>query len=142
MIEPPSGASLHRLEYRVPFFDTDAMGVVHHAKYLHFFEMGRVRWMDEYHRPYTDYVERGLHLAVTQARVEYHSSARFDDRLEVTTWLAWVHGASLAMSYTIYEGDRLIASGTTEHAAVDNEGRVRRIPREDRQQLASKTPPA
>lgn len=140
-VDAPNGAHLHRLEYRVPFFDTDAMGVVHHAKYLHLFELGRVRWMDEYHRPYTDYVERGLHLAVTQARVDYHASARFDDRLEITTWLAWVRGASLAMSYTIYKGDLLIASGTTEHAAVDNEGRVRRIPREDRQQLSAQASP-
>lgn len=115
---------------------------MHHAKYLHLFELGRVRWMDEYHRPYTDYIERGLHLAVTQARVDYHSSARFDDRLEVTTWLAWVRGASLAMSYTICEGDRLVSSGTTEHAAVADDGRVRRIPREDRNQLMAHTPPA
>jgi acyl-CoA thioester hydrolase len=111
------------------------MGVVHHANYLHLFENGRVRWLDEHHRPYSEYVDRGIHLAVTQARVEYHSSARFDDRLSVTTWLAWVRGASLAMLYTIYHGPRLIASGSTEHAAVDSEGRVRRIPREDRQSL-------
>ena len=98
--------------------------------------------MDEYHRPYTDYVERGLHLAVTQARVEYHTSARFDDRLDVTTWLAWVRGASLAMRYALYDAERLVCSGSTEHAAVDNEGRVRRIPREDRQQLMTRVPPA
>ena len=116
------------------------MGVVHHAKYLHLFENGRVRWMDEHHRPYSEYVERGIHLAVTQARVDYHSSARFDDRLSVTTWLAWVRGASLAMSYTIYDDSRLICSGTTEHAAVDGEGRVRRIPREDRQSLLALAP--
>ena len=127
-------------EYRVPFYDTDAMGVVHHAKYLHLFENGRVRWMDEHHRPYLEYVDRGIHLAVTNVHVNYHSSARFDDRLSVTTWLAWVRGASLAMSYTIYHGPRLISSGITEHAAVNGEGRVRRIPREDRQSLLARVP--
>lgn len=115
------------------------MGVVHHANYLHLFERGRVLWLDQYHRPYTDYVERDLHLAVTQARVDYHSSARFDDRLSVSTWLDWVRGASLAMSYTIVCEGRLIATGTTEHAAIDGSGRVRRIPREDRDQLRKLT---
>ena len=29
-------------EYRVNFFDTDAMKVVHHANYIRWFEIGRV----------------------------------------------------------------------------------------------------
>ncbi|MAI80032.1 MAG: thioesterase [Deltaproteobacteria bacterium] len=111
------------------------MGIVHHANYLHLFERGRVLWMEEHHRSYTDFIERGLHLAVTQVKVDYHASAGFDNRLTVTTWLDWVRGASLAMSYHIYEGSRLTTSGTTEHAAVDEKGRVRRIPREDQTRL-------
>ena len=117
------------------FYETDAMGVVHHANYLHLFERGRVLWLEQHHRPYTEYIERDLHFAVTQAQVEYHGPARFDDRLTVTTWLAWVRGASLAMRYTVACGDRLITTGTTEHAAINGSGRVRRIPREDRAEL-------
>jgi len=111
------------------------MGVVHHANYLRFFEEARVRWLEEHDRPYTWYVERGLHFAVTRSEVDHHASARFDDRLEVAVWLAWVRGASLRMEYAIGRAGRPVASGATEHAALGEGGRVRRIPRADRERL-------
>jgi acyl-CoA thioesterase FadM len=64
--------------------------------------------------------------------------ARFDDRLEVTTWLEWVRGASLAMGYAITCRGTMLVRGRTEHASVDDAGKVRRIPREDRERLGRK----
>jgi acyl-CoA thioester hydrolase len=111
------------------------MGVVHHANYLRFFEEARVRWLEEHDRPYTHYLAQGLHFAVTRATADYHQAARFDDRLEVTVWLEWVRGASLGMAYEIAREGVRIASGETEHASIDDAGRVRRIPRADRTRL-------
>jgi acyl-CoA thioester hydrolase len=121
----------------VGFHETDAMGIVHHANYLKFFEDARVVWLDEHDLGYPHYMDLGLHFAVTHVEVDYKQSARFDDRLEVTTRMDWVGGASLRMSYRITRGDELLVTGATEHAAVNGEGRVRRIPREDRLRLAS-----
>jgi acyl-CoA thioester hydrolase len=134
---PPPGAACSQVEHRVAFYETDAMGVVHHANYLRFFELARVRWLDEHDRPYVEYVDAGLHFAVTRAELDYRRGARFDDRLCVETWLAWVAGASLGMAYRIECADELVVVGRTEHAAVDDDGRVRRIPREDRKRLAA-----
>jgi acyl-CoA thioester hydrolase len=123
------------VEHRVGFYETDAMGVVHHSNYLRFFERARVVWLQEHDRPYTYYVGLGLHFAVTRSEVDYQWGARFDDLLVVTTWAEWVHGASLRMAYTVDLGDQHVASGATEHAVVDGEGRVRRIPRDARSRL-------
>ena len=68
------------------------------------------------------------------------ADARGDDELAITTWMAWVRGASLCMAYEIRCEDRVIASGLTEHAAVNDEGRVRRIPRPQRDKLRALTP--
>ena len=125
------------LDHRVGFHETDAMGIVHHANYLKFFEDARVAWLDEHDRGYGHYMELGLHFAVTHVEVDYSRSARFDDRLCVTTWMEWVRGASLRMGYRISLGEDTIVTGATEHASVNGEGRVRRIPREDRARLAS-----
>lgn len=133
---PPAGARTSTVEHRVSFYETDAMGVVHHSNYLRFFEESRVRWLEQHDRPYSLYVADGLHFAVTHADVDYRRSARFDDRLRITTWLEWVHGASLRMAYRVECGDELLVIGATEHAAVNDEGRVRRIPRPDRERLA------
>jgi acyl-CoA thioester hydrolase len=136
-LAPPVGATTTTLTHRVAFFETDAMGVVHHANYLRFFELSRVRWLEEHDRPYVRYIEEGLHFAVTRSEVDYHQSAAFDDILEVTAWLAWIRGASLCVAYEIRCADRVVATGKTEHAAIDNDGRVRRIPRPQRQKLAA-----
>jgi len=132
---PPPGARTSTLVHRVAFYETDAMGIVHHANYLRFFENARVIWLEEHDRPYTEYIEANLHFAVTSLQVDYTSSARFDERLDITTWAEWVGGASLHMAYRVSSGDELKVSGRTEHAAVDDTGRVRRIPRERRENL-------
>jgi acyl-CoA thioester hydrolase len=132
----PPGATTITMSHRVGFFETDAMGIVHHANYLRFFENARVVWLETHDESYREWMAKGLHFAVTHAELDYHQPARFDDVLEVTTWLEWVRGASLAMAYTIARGGELLVTGRTEHAAVNDEGRVRRIPRSDRERLS------
>ena len=124
--------------HRVAFYETDAMGIVHHANYVRFLEEARVVWMDEHDRPYREYAAEGLHFATTSVELRYLRSAAFDDRLATTAWLEWVRGASLRMAYEIRRGDDLIARGATEHAMVDLAGRPRRIPRERRAVLLTR----
>ena len=114
------------------------MGVVHHANYLHYFEQARIVWLEEHDRPYTDYVAMGLHFAVTRVEANYRRSARFDDRLEVKTWVEKIRGASLRMGYELTCDGEVLVTGATEHAAVDTEGRVRRIPNDRRLNMKSK----
>lgn len=131
----PAGALTTTLLHRVGFFETDGMGIVHHSNYLRFCENARVAWLEEHDRAYTAWIAAGLHFAVTRVELDYQRPARFDDRLEITTWLEWVRGASLAMGYAITCRGTLLVQGRTEHASVDDAGRVRRIPREDRERL-------
>jgi acyl-CoA thioester hydrolase len=138
---PPAGATTVTISHRVGFHETDAMGIVHHANYLRFCENARVVWLETHDKSYPEWIEMGLHFAVTRVELDYRTASRFDDRLEVTTWLEWVRGASLAMAYTILCGDALILSGRTEHASVNDEGRVRRISKEDRLRLSGLAPP-
>lgn len=122
--------------HRVAFYQTDAMGIMHHANYLHLLETARVRWLEEHHEPYRSYVDRGLHFAVTRVDVAYRRAARFDDAIETRVWLEWVRGASLAMAYHLHSSGSLLADARTEHALVDSQGRATRIPAEVRARLA------
>lgn len=132
----PAGATTITMSHRVGFFETDAMGIVHHSNYLRYFENARVVWLETHDESYRAWMAKGLHFAVTHAELDYRQSARFDDVLAVTTWLEWVRGASLAMAYTIARGEDLLVTGRTEHASVNDEGRVRRIPKADRARLS------
>jgi acyl-CoA thioester hydrolase len=138
----PAGATTITIEHRVGFYETDGMGIVHHSNYLRFCENARVVWLETHDKSYPEWIEMGLHFAVTHAELDYRQSARFDDRLDVTTWLEWVRGASLAMAYTIVCRGELVATGRTEHASINGEGRVRRIPREDRERLSRSALPS
>jgi acyl-CoA thioester hydrolase len=132
----PAGATTITMQHRVGFHETDAMGIVHHSNYLRFFENARVVWLETHDKSYPDWIEMGLHFAVTHAELDYRQPARFDDILEVTTWLEWVRGASLAMAYTIFCRSTLLVTGRTEHASINDEGKVRRIPKDDRARLS------
>lgn len=131
----PDGATTITQRHRVGFYETDGMGIVHHSNYLRFCENARVIWLETHDKAYPDWIAMGLHFAVTHAQLDYRQSARFDDVLDVSTWLEWVRGASLAMAYAIVCGERMLVAGRTEHASVNDEGRVRRIPKEDRLRL-------
>ena len=139
--DPPPGAKTATISYRVPFYDTDAMRVVHHARYVHYLELARIEYLDLHDRPYREYVAEGLHFAVTGLEVRYQQAARYDDRLQVTCWLSWLKRVSLAIGYAVRRGDELIATATTEHALVGDDGKLVALPPARRAKLAAALAP-
>jgi acyl-CoA thioester hydrolase len=119
----------------VPFYETDGMGIVHHGNYVRYLELARVVWLDEHDVPYRKVMEQGLHYATTKLEIAYHRAARFDDVIEIFTWIEWARGASLRMAYVLRCSGVALATAATEHAAVDLSGRVRRLPRDRAEHL-------
>jgi acyl-CoA thioester hydrolase len=134
---PPPTAKTATISYRVPFYDTDAMRVVHHARYVHYLELARIEYLDLHDRPYREYVAEGLHYAVTAVELRYQQAARYDDRLHVTCWLAWLKRVSLGIGYVVTRDGELIATATTEHALVSDDGKLVPIPRAPRRLAAA-----
>lgn len=120
-----------RVRTRVRYPETDRMGVAHHSHYLVWFEIGRTEWMRDLGVPYAEIEEReGAYLPVVEAGAAYHRSARYDDRLVVTTRVAWVRRVQMRLEYQVAreEDGALLATGHTVHACVDRAGRLRRLP--------------
>lgn len=129
----PFGVAVAKLEYRVPFFDTDAMGIVHHANYVRYLELSRVAYLEEHDQPYQRYIDQGLHVAVIRVETRYRRSLRFDDRVQIACWLDWVKGVSLGFRYALHCNRELVMTATTDHAVVDLQGRPQPIPKERRE---------
>ena len=127
------------VRHRVPFYETDAMGVVHHANYVHWLEVARLRWLEEHDQPYRFYTEQGFNFAVTHIELDYRRAVAFDDEVETIVWVESVRGASLTIGYEIRCHDQVVVTARTEHALVDATGRPRRIPPEQRENLALKS---
>ncbi len=138
---PPPNAKTSTVQHRVRFYETDAMGIVHHSNFVRFLETARVTWLDEHDQPYRDYMADGFHFATTRVEVNYRRPLRFDDVFDVQVWLEWLRGASLRMVYSMTKDGELIATAATEHAMVNSEGRPRRIPRAQRERLQKSLAP-
>lgn len=118
------------LDVTVRFAETDAMGVVHHSAYVIWFEAGRVSWMDAAQMPYAEIAAGGHHFAVTSLQVEYRSTARFGDPIQVVTRLARLRSRQVAFQYEVRHAQSkdLLATGRSEHICVDLDGRMAKIP--------------
>jgi acyl-CoA thioester hydrolase len=123
--------------HRVAFYETDGMGIVHHANFVKYLELSRIVFMDEHDRPYREYVAEGLHFATTRVEIDYRRPLQFDDRVEIQVWIERLRGASLRMAYVLTCEDDVSAVAATEHAMVDDSGRATRIPVERRKALGA-----
>ena len=130
--------STTRLELSVRFCETDLMGIVHHANYLRYFEMGRVAWLKERGFSYDVWMAAGLHLPVVDASVRYRKAARFDDTLVVETRVSKITRVTLRFAYRVTRTGDLVAEGETLLACVDALMRPRRLPPEITEALASR----
>lgn len=78
---------------RVYFEDTDAGGVVYHARYLNFFERARTEMLRARGVSQTELKQRhGLIWVVLDIHVAFQKAARLDDELLVSCELAWTRG--------------------------------------------------
>lgn len=112
-------ASAIRTSYRVPYADTDMMGVVYYGNYLTLFERARNELMRATGPSYAQMEADGLMLPVIEAHVDYRAPARYDDLLEVAAWLAEARGVRCKVCCAVLRGEEVLATGWTVHACVD-----------------------
>src|SRR3990170_5920198 len=123
-------------QVRVRYAETDAMGVVHHANYFVWFELGRTEYTRAVGLPYREVEARGVRLVVIKASARFHAPARYDDVVVIRTAVSDVSKATLVFAYEArLPAGTLLVDGQTVHAATDLAGRVRRIPEEVRTAL-------
>ena len=118
------------VELRVRYPEVDRMGVAHHSHYFVWLEIGRTELMRARGVDYRRLEDEGLFLPVVEASCAYLAPARYDELLRVHTRVESAGGVRVSFSYRIERqpDGRLLATGTTRHAAVDRNGRPRRLP--------------
>lgn len=123
-----SSASLPRpratsITYRVPYADTDMMGVVYYGNYLTYFERCRNELMRSSGVTYRQMEQDGAMLPVIEAHVQYIHPAHYDDELIITGWIESAQGLKLKIACEITRGNEVIARGYTLHACVSAQTR-------------------
>lgn len=130
---------VHRTGFRIYVEDTDAGGIVYHAKYLHFFERARTQLL-----ALTGFGLRSLMtrqgddyraFVVRRADITYHAPARLDDVLTAQTRIARLGGASIDFDQRLLKDGHEIATGLIYVGCVDAGGRPRPLPKDMRKTL-------
>ncbi|MBH53252.1 MAG: acyl-CoA thioester hydrolase [Opitutaceae bacterium] len=109
-------------DIRVRYAETDAMGFVHHANYLIWFELARIEMLDALDMPYQKMEEQGYLLPVLKAELNYKQAAYFDDRLKVFCYVKEKPKVRIVIEYEVFRGATMLCSGSTEHAFINREG--------------------
>jgi acyl-CoA thioester hydrolase len=116
---------------RVRYSETDAMGVVYHANYIVWFEIGRTEWCRAAGLPYREMEDAGLRILVVSVDCKFRRSARYDDPIRVRAAMTELSSRGCAFGYEILGGDGTrLADGSTRHVFADSEGRLARAPHE------------
>jgi acyl-CoA thioester hydrolase len=125
----------HDATVRVRYAETDQMGVVYHANYLIWFEVGRVELMRalgiEYKRME---IEDDCRIVVADVRCRYHHSAQYDEVLRIRTSIAESRNRLIKFSYeVIRDADgKVLANGETTHVICGADGRPKMLPQKYR----------
>jgi acyl-CoA thioester hydrolase len=110
------------------------MGVVYHAEYLVWCEVGRTDYIRACGLPYSDLERRGTILAVAEASIRYHAPARYDDLIRVETTLTDVRSRAITFEYVIRNaaGEKL-ATARTLLVSLDHTGKPAPLPQDVRE---------
>jgi acyl-CoA thioester hydrolase len=105
----------HVTEFRVRYAETDQMGVVYHANYLVWCEIGRTDFIRALGGSYAELERNGTALAVVEAQLRFMRPARYDDVIRVTTRVAEVRSRVVRFEYEIAtdQGATLATAQTT-----------------------------
>lgn len=128
---------------RARYAETDRMGVVYHANYLVWMEIGRTDYCRARGFRYAD-MERDAdaRLPVVEVRCRYVASARYDDDILVLTTLIELRSRKLVFHYEIRhaETNLPLAEGETTHIVVNGEGKPIRLPAKYFDMLSASSP--
>ena len=129
---PPGRAALdrHLFEIRVYYEDTDAGGVVYHARYLGMAERARTEALRDAGAPHAALAGgHGLVFVVHRVAAEYRRPARLDDFLVVETAVAGLWAARVELRQVVRRGGVVLAEMSVGLACVRvADGRAARIP--------------
>ncbi len=104
---------------RVYYEDTDSGGVVYYANYLKFMERARTEMLRSmgFQQDLLQQ-EPGIIFAVHSASIKYRKPARFNDELNVVTFITSLGKASIRFKQSVYLVSTLQADKPVDGAAV------------------------
>ncbi len=118
--------------HKVQFYETDGMGIVHHANYIRWLEEARTDYLEQAGMPYDKLEERGIQFPVLEVSCKYHMAVPFGGSVKILPQLEWFDGLRYEVTYRISSIDdqTLHAEARTMHCFLDANLRPMRVARQ------------
>ncbi|WP_243291813.1 thioesterase family protein [Bacillus sp. FJAT-47783] len=109
-------------EIDVRYAETDQMGVVYHANYLVWMEVGRTQLIKDLGFSYASMEEQGVLSPVLDVHIQYKKPLKYGETAVIYTWIEEYNGLKVVYGYEIYTptGELAIQS-TSTHVCVRKE---------------------
>lgn len=127
---PPTDRFVAESTFYVRYAETDAMGIVHHASYIVYFEEGRSHYARARGSDYASFERGGHYLAVSEINARYPKPTRYGQQLTIACWIDEMKSRSLTFMYEIMDGAtrEISVTGYSKHICITHDGRVARLP--------------
>ena len=111
--------------HKVQYYETDMMGVVHHANYLHWMEEARIDFLEQIGLGYKKLEAAGIVSPVVALECAYKAPTTFDDRVEIAVTVEEFRGVKLVLGYTMTDAENgtLVLEGKSVHCFLDHSGK-------------------
>lgn len=126
----PENRFVAEVSFYVRYAETDAMGIVHHASYIVYFEEGRSHYSRSRGADYADFERSGYSFAVSEVHARYKVPVRYGQKITVRCWIEDMKSRSVTFGYEIVDAATRAVHvvGQTKHICVTHEGTVTKIP--------------
>ena len=103
------------------YYETDQMGVIHHANYVRWLEEARVDFMEQIGFGYDLSVRSGIDFAVLGVALDYRSMVRFGDTVCIEMSITSLTSARMTIRYRITDAKSgvLRTEGESRHCYFD-----------------------
>ena len=111
----------YEMTYRVQYYETDTMGIVHHSNYIRYFETVRTEFIRAAGMPYDRIEEMGVYIPVLSVKAEYKVPAVYDEIISLSCGLTKLSHASFELEYEVKNAEtgQLHARGWSRHGFTD-----------------------
>jgi acyl-CoA thioester hydrolase len=112
----------------VRYAEADQQGIVFNAHYLTWADEACTAWFASVGLPYAVLLGRGLDTKVVASALEWRSSARYGDVVDLDTTCERVGGTSFVLASAVRVAERLCCTVRTTYVLVDAADRPVRVP--------------
>jgi len=117
--------------HKVQYYETDKMGVTHHANYIRWMEEARVDFMEQMGFPYAVMEEKGVFSPVTSVSCDYKHPTTFGDAVSIAVTVEAFNGVVMTIGYDMKnQREETVCAASSQHVFLSREGRFVRLKRE------------